>query len=625
MSNDIQHPDRLAPGDFVGPWKILEVLGAGGLGRVFKVEQDGKLFALKMAVRLPGERAPGEEDVDGWCMREATAMMGRSPHPNIPRIFQVGRWPDPEAGFLFVVMEYVDGLRFTDWRYETHPSAAQLVDVMLPLVRTVVDLHKAGIQHRDLNAQNVLIRKEDGQPVLLDFGSVSLPGARTLTQGLPPVNLSVAPPEAFEHARLNGDDARFKGGPAADLYALGVLMYQALVDGYPFNPELPPERLLAAITLHMPRAPHWVNPKAPKSLSTITLRLLAKRPEERFESAEALYSALWEANKARTSREWKVPLDLPPSGPAPISDEEMQERKLHEERAARAREQQEDTTPPKQSSAEAPAEEERSESMHPGEPRHTKRARRTLLRMATACALLASLVALAWWWRSSPPDAARAHVARPTPMMNAGAGEKVAPPWKWPDSGEAAAFLPTTTAIPTMRSEDSVSVKTLTTQPSTARRAARKALGTAVLCSALTGCPGTQVRPAPPAEACPEGAWETMAKWNIKPGDNHLASFDPSKGARFITVREGRTTVYITGGDLKGLRGGNPMSGRLIFGDRIYGRLTEVTVNGSTFPVCFELEDHTEGGRGLVREPNGSADTAKTFSTVTVKAVSKFE
>lgn len=187
MTHEIPHPDRLAPDDFVGPWKILEVLGAGGLGRVFKVAQDGKLFALKMALRLPGERAPGEEDVDGWCMREATAMMGRSPQPNIPRIFQVGRWPDPESGFLFVVMEYVDGLRFTDWRYETHPSAAQLVDVMLPLVRTVAELHKSGIQHRDLNAQNVLIRKEDGQPVLLDFGSVSLPGARTLTQGMPPV------------------------------------------------------------------------------------------------------------------------------------------------------------------------------------------------------------------------------------------------------------------------------------------------------------------------------------------------------------------------------------------------------------------------------------------------------
>jgi serine/threonine-protein kinase len=628
MSNDIQHPDRLAPGNFVGPWKILEVLGAGGMGRVFKVESEGKLYALKLAVRLPGEKVPGEEDVDGRTMREAMAMLGRTPHPNVPRVFSVGRWPDAESGFLFVVMEFIDGWSFHDWRYETHPTAAQLVDVMLPLARAVADLHKSGVHHRDLNSSNVLIRKEDGRPFILDFGSVSLPGARPLTQGLPPVNLEVAPPELFEHLQMQGDDARFSGGEKADLYALGVLLYGALADGYPFKPDLPLEKLAAVIQLRMPRAPYRINPKVPKSLSTIAMRLLAKRPEDRFESAEALHRALWEANKERTSREWKVPLDLPEGGPAPMTEEEMQERKLDEERAERAawaREQEEDTALPKQDAAQAPAEEARTEFMNSGEPRHTKSVRRPLLRVAMACALVVGLVALAWWWRYSPPDTARANVARPTPTMNSGSGEKVAPPWKWPDSEGAAAFLPTTTAIPTMISEDSVSVKTLTTQPSTARRAARKTLGTAVICSALTGCPGAQVRPAPPAEACPEGAWETMAKWNIRPGDNHVASFDPMRWPRYITVREGRTTVYITGGDLKGLRGGNPMSGRLILGDRIYGRLTEVTVNGSTFPVCFELEDHTEGGRGLVREPNGSADTAKTFSTVTVKAVSKFE
>jgi serine/threonine-protein kinase len=76
---------------------------------------------------------------------------------------------------------------------------------------------------------------------------------------------------------------------------------------------------------------------------------------------------------------------------------------------------------------------------------------------------------------------------------------------------------------------------------------------------------------------------------------------------------------------LKKLPGGNPISGRLIFADRVYGRLTEAEVDGRTFPVCFELEDDHEGGRGLVREPNGGADTAKVFSTVTVKAVSKFQ
>jgi serine/threonine-protein kinase len=637
MTNEIPHPDRLAPGDFVGPWKILEVLGAGGFGRVFKVESEGKVFALKMAVRLPGEKLPGEEDVDGRCLREATAMMQRTPHPNVPRVFSVGRWPDAESGFLFVVMEFIDGWSFHDWRYATHPTAAQLVDVMLPLVRTVADLHKSGVHHRDLNANNVLIRKEDGRPFLLDFGSVRLPGARTLTQGLPPVNLEVAPPELFEHLQALGDDARFNGGEKADLYALGVLLYGALADGYPFKPDLPLEKLAAVIQLRMPRAPRWINPKAPKSLSAITMRLLAKRPDERFESAEALHRALWEANKNRASREWRVPLDLPERGPAPMTEEELQERKLDEERAERtawAREQKKDTAPPKQDAAEAPAEQARSESMNSGEPRHTRRVRRLLLSIATACALGVGLVALAWWWRYSPSNTAPATVARPTPTMNAGPGEKVAPPSESPEAMAAAASSeaapkPVIIATGAMPPEDTTPVTTLTNvqskQPSTALRAARKLAGAAITCSALAGCPGAQVRPAPPAEACPEGALEAMARWGIQPGDDHLATFEPVRSARVITVSEGPTTVYITGGAFNKLPGAGPLSGRLIFAERVYGRLTEAEVDGRTFPVCFELEDRTERVRGLVREPNGSANTVKVFSSVTVKAVRKFE
>lgn len=638
MNSDIPHPDRLGPGDAVGPFKILEVIGAGGLGRVYKVESEGKVYALKMAVRLPGERAPGEEDVDGWCMREATAMMGRSPHPNIPRIFQVGRWPDPEAGFLFVVMEFIEGWRFHDWRYERHPSAAQLVDVMLPIARTLADLHKADIHHRDLNANNVVIRKEDGRPFVLDFGSVRLPGARTLTQGMPPVDLSVMPPEALEQARAHGDDARFEGGELADLYAFGVLLYSALTDGYPFNPELDPEKLAAAIRLRVPRAPHRINPKVPRSLSDIALRLLEKRPEDRYESAEALHQALWEANKARTSREWKVPLDLPESGPAPMTEEEVYERELEERnrRAARAREQDGNAAAP-DSSTDTPPADEVFTRMSAVAVRRTEviwtwqRVRRPVAALLS-CALVVGLGALGWW-STTRPDAVLVAPHAFALSEKEGLGQEVASPMESPEaraatSGEAAAPNSATNAISAMPPEDSTPVTMLTNvqskQPSTTRRAARKVLGAAITCSALTGCPGAQVRPAPPAEECPPGAVETMAKWDIEPGKNHLASFLSRGDPRVITVSEGRTTVYIKGGQFEDMPAAK-LSGRLIFADRVYGRLTEAEVDGRTLPVCFELEDRTERVRGLVREPNGSADTAKVFSSVTVKAVSKFE
>jgi len=619
MSSDIPHPDRLGPGDRVGPWKILEVIGAGGLGRVFKVEGEGKVYALKMAIRLPGERMPGEEDVDGRGMREATAMLERTPHPHIPRVFSVGRWPDPEAGFLFVVMEFIDGSRFHDWRFAKHPTAAQLLDVMLPIARTLADLHKAGIHHRDLNANNVLIRREDGRPFVLDFGSARLPGARTLTAGMPPVDLSVMPPEALEQALVHGDDARFEGGELADLYAFGVLLYSALTDGYPFNPQLPLEKLAAVIRLRVPRAPHRINLKVPKSLSTIAMRLLAKRPEDRFPSAEALCKALWEANKERPSREWKVPLDLPKSGPAPMTEEEVWERK-----------QEEDSTAAGNTAADTYA------PMSPVAARRTQviwsweRVRRPLSRVATACALVVGLVALAWWSTNRPgsiPKEAPRASAQPEQVRP---GQEVAGPSGSPEARVAAspeaAPNPEIIASGAMPPEDSTPVKTLVNvqpKPSTASRAARKLAGAALTCSALTGCPGAQVRPAPTAEECPPGAVETMAKWNIKFGENHPAIFDPRGDARVITVGEGRTTVYILG-DFEDLHSGTALSGHLLLADRVYGRLTTATVDGRTFPVCFELHD-IEGGRGLVREPKGSAETAKVFSSVDVRAVRKFE
>ncbi len=633
MPIDIPHPDRLGPGEFVGPWKILEVLGAGGLGRVFKVESEDRLYALKIAVRLPGEKLPDEEDVDGRCMREATAMLERTPHPNIPRVFQVGRWPDAEAGFLYILMEHIDGWRFHDWRYEQHPTAAQLVDVLLPITRTLADLHKAGIHHRDLNANNVLIRREDGRPFVLDFGSVYLPGARTLTQGMPPVDLSVMPPEALEQARLQGDDARFMGGEAADLYALGVLMYAALTDGLPFNPELAPEKLAAVIRLRIPRAPHWVNPPCPRSLSNIAMRLLEKRPEDRFESAEVLHRALWEASKERTSRAWKVSLDLPETGPAPVSDAEMEERKLGEEKARRAawaREHGSDAAPPADG-ADSPPAEEVFTRMSTAAVRGTQviwtweRVRRPVLGMAAACALVAGLMAIASWRSGtaasgSPQQEVAARVFEPPSLT--GSGEKVAPPWKWPDP-PAAAPSPTITASQAMLSKESDSVKTLTTQLPPTRRAARKAVGVATACTLLSGCPGAQVRPAPPAEECPPGALEAMAEWDIRPGADFFATFlSRAADAHRIEVKEGQTTLHLLGGWFGAMRvKETDLVGRLIFGERIFGRITEARVDGRSFPVCFELEDYY-GGRGLVPKPEGSA---RVLSSVMLRAVDKFE
>jgi len=146
------------------------------------------------------------------------------------------------------------------------------------------------------------------------------------------------PPECVTFLRrsANGDGEHFDAGVAGDLYQLGVFMFEALTEHHPFDPKkLSPAELFAAIETLVPRPPHYLNPEVPESLSRIVMQLLEKRPEARHESAKALYKALWEAAKERKSQGWKVPLVLPESGPPPITQEELEKRKVWQQESER--------------------------------------------------------------------------------------------------------------------------------------------------------------------------------------------------------------------------------------------------------------------------------------------------
>ncbi|HYH94487.1 serine/threonine-protein kinase [Hyalangium sp.] len=351
MTTETFHPDQLQPGQSVGPWRILESLGSGGFGRTFKVECEGVLFALKMALRPASE----DKEVEGRVSHEAAALMANASHPNLLRLYAVGRWPHPSAGYLYFVTEYVEGETFNDWRARARPTAAQLVDIFLAAVLAVMELHRRKLLHRDLTGSNIVIRKGDNKPFFIDMGSVWLPGASTLTEKLPPSMVHTLPPEcvAFLRRSANEQGEHFDAGVAGDLYQLGVFMFEALTEHHPFDPrKLPAAELFAAIETLVPRPLHYLNPEVPESLSHIVMRLLEKRPEDRHPSAEALHQALWEAAKERKSRTWKVPLVLPESGPPPVTQHEQEERKARQEaselRAQEARKQEAEARSDKQ-------------------------------------------------------------------------------------------------------------------------------------------------------------------------------------------------------------------------------------------------------------------------------------
>ena len=135
------------------------------------------------------------------------------------------------------------------------------------------------------------MREPDGQPVLLDFGVGDYEGASTLTATvLPPGTAHYRSTEAvrFLWEKENQPGARYAFTLADELYALGVVLYRLLTDEYPFPPGIPLPLLYERILETEPPAPVVLNPRVPRSVSGLTMRLLSKTPEERGASAEAV-------------------------------------------------------------------------------------------------------------------------------------------------------------------------------------------------------------------------------------------------------------------------------------------------------------------------------------------------
>jgi serine/threonine-protein kinase len=164
-----------------------------------------------------------------------------------------------------------------------------------------------------------------------------------------------------------------------------------------------------------------------------------------------------------------------------------------------------------------------------------------------------------------------------------------------------------------------------------------KKTAAAAVAAAALGCPTAHVRPPPAPMECPPGALENMEKLGIKlgeRGDFWFESYeswekrDPRRLAERFPVKEGWTSFGQIGGfsEPKGQPFVARLAGKLVFGDRVYGQLTQATLSdGTTLRVCMELFDYVDKKRGLACEPTSSPDTVKVLSHVRVKPVDHFE
>ncbi len=261
------------PRDIPG-YEVLGELGRGGMGVVYKAHQKSlkRLVALKMI--LGG--ACADRQAFARFQAEAEAL-ARLHHPHIVQIHEVGEY----QGQPYFSLEFLDGGSLAGKLGGNPLPVREAAELTEKLARAVQAAHESGIAHRDLKPANVLL-SSDGEPKITDFGlakQLDLDAGQTRTGAVVGTPRYMAPEQARGETRLVG--------PAADVYSLGVMLYEFLTGSTPFKGATPVETLMQVVS-DEPVPPSRLQPKVPQDLETICLKCLQKEIGKRYHSAGAL-------------------------------------------------------------------------------------------------------------------------------------------------------------------------------------------------------------------------------------------------------------------------------------------------------------------------------------------------
>ncbi len=264
----------LRRGDRLGPYEILELLGAGGMGEVYRA-RDSRL-RREVAVKVISPSLPASVDALRRFDQEARAA-GSLNHPNILTVYDVGE----ERNVPYVVTERLEGQTLRERLADGPLAWTKALDYALQAARGLAAAHAGGIVHRDLKPENLFVTR-DGRVKILDFGlakltQTDLPGPRTET-GKVLGTIGYMSPE-----QVRGDpvDAR------SDLFSLGSILYEMLGGSPPFRRETPVETLNAILKEEPPQI-LATPPPVPPDLERVVAHCLEKAPENRFQAARDL-------------------------------------------------------------------------------------------------------------------------------------------------------------------------------------------------------------------------------------------------------------------------------------------------------------------------------------------------
>ncbi|HEY6842983.1 MAG TPA: serine/threonine-protein kinase, partial [Thermoanaerobaculia bacterium] len=287
----------LTPDTTLGPYRLIQQIGAGGMGEVWKAEDTrlGRTVAIKI---LPPAVAADAEALAR--MRREARMAAQLNHPNIATIHSI----EEIDGRMFIVMEFVDGEPLTKV-IKRGMSEAEICRVGRAVADALADAHAKGIVHRDIKPDNIIVA--GSRVKVLDFGIAKQVGAvgsdeKTATfvtqQGWIVGTIHYMSPEQALGKPL---DAR------TDIFSLGVVLYEAATGKLPFKGETVTETMTQIIR-DEPQEPVRVNPKVSPGMNAIIQRCMKKNREERFPTASGLAHALEEQlGRASTARYTAAP------------------------------------------------------------------------------------------------------------------------------------------------------------------------------------------------------------------------------------------------------------------------------------------------------------------------------
>ena len=220
------------PGDRIGRYKLLEVIGEGGGGTVFMAEQEEPV-RRRVALKIVKPGMDTKSVIARFeTERQALAMMD---HPNIAKVLDAG---STEAGRPFFVMELVRGIRITDYCDENHLTTRERLLLFIKVCHAIQHAHQKGIIHRDVKPSNILVTLHDGVPVpkVIDFGIAKAIDQRLTDHTFFTEFRAFLGTPAYmspEQAEMSGLDVDTR----ADIYSLGVVLYEMLTGRTPFDPK----------------------------------------------------------------------------------------------------------------------------------------------------------------------------------------------------------------------------------------------------------------------------------------------------------------------------------------------------------------------------------------------------